>query len=57
MMSVRERIVEVLWKYNVDLPAAPLDALTDAMERIISNDVLRLDEMRSTINAHKRKQK
>lgn len=40
-MSVRDRIVEVLAKYNVHLQDAPLDALTMAMERMIaewSND-------------------
>jgi hypothetical protein len=52
---IRERIIEVLRKYNVKLPGAPLDALVDAMERIVSNDVLRLNEMRETIEAHKRK--
>lgn len=31
---VRDRIAEVLRKYNVSLEAAPLDALTDAMRRI-----------------------
>ena len=32
--TVRDRIVEVLNKYGVSLPNAPLDALTAAMERI-----------------------
>lgn len=31
---VRDRIAEVLRKYNVTLPDAPLDALTAAMERM-----------------------
>lgn len=43
---IRARILEVLGKYNVKLPDAPLDALVDAMERIVSNDVLKLQEMR-----------
>jgi hypothetical protein len=36
-MAVRDRIVEVLRKYNVTLPDAPLDALADAMDRLIKN--------------------
>lgn len=42
MTPVRERIIEVLKKYNVTLPEAPLDALSDAMERIIANTSARL---------------
>ena len=34
-ISVRDRIVEVLAKYNRKLEDAPLDALTMAMERLI----------------------
>lgn len=33
-METRDRIVEVLAKYNIALPDAPLDALTMAMERM-----------------------
>lgn len=33
----RARIVEVLAKYNVKLPDAPLDALAMAMERMAVN--------------------
>lgn len=33
-MDIRERIVEVLTKYNVKLEDAPLDALTMAMDRM-----------------------
>ena len=33
-MQVRDRIVEVLAKYNVRLEDAPLDALTMAMEHM-----------------------
>lgn len=36
-MNYRERIVEVLAKYNVRLDGAPLDALAMAMERMGSN--------------------
>ena len=55
MTPIRERIVEVLAKYNVRLADAPLDALVAAVERIVSNDVLKLDEMRAVIDAHKAK--
>lgn len=34
MMQTRDRIVEVLAKYNIALPDAPLDALTMAMDRM-----------------------
>lgn len=33
--TIGDRIVEVLAKYNVALPNAALDALADAMERMI----------------------
>lgn len=52
MTPIRARIIEVLRKYNVALPDAPLDALVDAMERIVSNDVLKLNHMRDAIAAH-----
>ena len=35
--TARERIVEVLAKYDVKLEAAPLDALAIAMDRLIDN--------------------
>lgn len=36
-MKYRDRIVEVLAKYNIRLEDAPLDALTMAMERVGSS--------------------
>jgi hypothetical protein len=35
--TTRDRIVEVLVKYNIKLEPAPLDALADAMNRLIRN--------------------
>lgn len=37
IQEVRNRIVEVLAKYNVRLESAPCDALAMAMERMIQN--------------------
>jgi hypothetical protein len=50
-MNTRERIVEVLAKYNVRLEDAPLDALTMAMERIDGNRVELLSRWRAVAKA------
>ena len=37
LAEIGNRITEVLAKYNITLPAAPRDALTMAMDRMIQN--------------------